>query len=137
MTLDAGGSISNSNPNLPESSSFLEVGATANPGFNTLVFNASLMAGAVALDGVDARLSFAPSSNPQLVVFQTSYPFPPELPSADLFVFDYVGNADGGVTILSVQNVPEPSTWAVLLIGFASLGVAGWRASRRRAAFSD
>jgi hypothetical protein len=26
--------------------------------------------------------------------------------------------------------VPEPSTWAMLLIGFASLGFAGWRRSR-------
>lgn len=28
-------------------------------------------------------------------------------------------------------TVPEPSTWAMLLIGFAGLGFAGWRKSRR------
>ena len=30
--------------------------------------------------------------------------------------------------------VPEPSTWAMMLIGFAGLGFAGYRASRRTAA---
>jgi hypothetical protein len=33
---------------------------------------------------------------------------------------------DGGA-----PAVPEPSTWAMLLIGFAGLSLAGWRASRR------
>jgi hypothetical protein len=32
--------------------------------------------------------------------------------------------------------VPEPSTWALLLIGFASLGFVGYRASRRTGATS-
>ena len=27
--------------------------------------------------------------------------------------------------------VPEPSTWAMMLLGFAGLGFAGYRASRR------
>jgi PEP-CTERM motif len=26
---------------------------------------------------------------------------------------------------------PEPSTWAMMLVGFAGLGFAGWRARRR------
>lgn len=140
LTLEADGSVSNTNPNLPELySSFLEVGATINPGFNTLVFDAFLMAGAGPLDGVDARLGFAPSPNPQLVAFQIPYPFPSDLTSADLSVFDGVGgNAEATVTILSVQNIPESSTWTMLLIGFAGLGFAGWRAShthRSRAEF--
>ncbi len=29
-------------------------------------------------------------------------------------------------------TVPEPSTWAMMLVGFASLGYAGFRASRKR-----
>ena len=33
-------------------------------------------------------------------------------------------------------GVPEPSTWAMLLIGFAGLGFAGLRASRKAAAVS-
>ena len=30
--------------------------------------------------------------------------------------------------------VPEPATWALMLIGFAGLGVAGYRGSRKSAA---
>ena len=29
------------------------------------------------------------------------------------------------------QPVPEPSTWAMMLLGFAGLGYAGWRARRQ------
>jgi hypothetical protein len=32
--------------------------------------------------------------------------------------------------------VPEPPTWAMMLLGFAGLGFAGYRASRRAAATS-
>ena len=32
---------------------------------------------------------------------------------------------------------PEASTWAMMLIGFASLGLAGWRAGSRRAALAS
>jgi hypothetical protein len=35
---------------------------------------------------------------------------------------------------LSGAVVPEPSTWAMMLLGFAGLGYAGWRAQRRRVA---
>ena len=33
------------------------------------------------------------------------------------------------------QPAPEPSTWAMMLVGFAGLGFAGWR-TRRRAALA-
>ena len=35
----------------------------------------------------------------------------------------------GGVT----ANLPEPSTWAMMLLGFAGLGFAGYRRSRKAA----
>lgn len=41
------------------------------------------------------------------------------------------GDGFGGVTF---TTVPEPSTWAMLLLGFAGLGYAGYRASRGAAA---
>jgi hypothetical protein len=31
----------------------------------------------------------------------------------------------------SITTVPEPSTWLMLLIGFAGLGLAGYRSTRR------
>jgi phospholipase/lecithinase/hemolysin len=34
----------------------------------------------------------------------------------------------------TLTAVPEPSTWAMLALGFAALGLAGARASRRAAA---
>jgi PEP-CTERM motif-containing protein len=35
------------------------------------------------------------------------------------------------VTVDGVSSVPEPSTWAMLLIGFAAIGFVGYRESRR------
>ena len=41
------------------------------------------------------------------------------------------------VTLISSQNtVPEPSTWATMLLGFAGLGIAGWRRRRGGASLS-
>jgi hypothetical protein len=37
---------------------------------------------------------------------------------------------------LTTSGVPEPSTWAMMLLGFASLGYAGVRSQRRKAAES-
>lgn len=34
----------------------------------------------------------------------------------------------------SYTAVPEPSTWVMMVAGFAGLGFAGWRASRKAAA---
>jgi hypothetical protein len=38
-----------------------------------------------------------------------------------------------GNGIENVSAVPEPSTWAMMLLGFAGLGFAGYRASRKTA----
>ncbi|MGA9847413.1 MAG: PEP-CTERM sorting domain-containing protein, partial [Roseiarcus sp.] len=43
---------------------------------------------------------------------------------------------NGSITA-TVTAVPEPSTWAMLLLGFAGVGCAGYRrAMRRRATFA-
>jgi hypothetical protein len=34
-----------------------------------------------------------------------------------------------GVSV-TTANVPEPSTWAMMLLGFAGLGFAGYRRTR-------
>jgi PEP-CTERM motif len=38
------------------------------------------------------------------------------------------------ITVSSSPPVPEPSTWAMILVGFAGLGFAGFRRNRTRAA---
>jgi hypothetical protein len=49
---------------------------------------------------------------------------------------DHGGGGGGGsfVWIVSQPVVPEPSTWAMMLIGFAGLGFLSYRTSRRTAA---
>jgi hypothetical protein len=38
-----------------------------------------------------------------------------------------------GADVTTFSGVPEPSTWAMMLLGFAGLGFAGYRASRKSA----
>lgn len=51
----------------------------------------------------------------------------------DLFDSFGGGNDIGAMDNFGIGSVPEPSTWAMLLLGFAGLGFAGYRASRRTA----
>jgi PEP-CTERM motif len=59
-------------------------------------------------------------------------------PSIDL-TFGTTLIADGrggfGFDLAIGGAVPEPSTWAMMLVGLAGLGFAGYRSTRRRAAF--
>jgi PEP-CTERM motif len=58
--------------------------------------------------------------------------------SAILFVNTDVTGANSGFsaefTYSRARGTPEPSTWAMMAIGFATLGVVGWRGSRRTVA---
>jgi hypothetical protein len=47
-------------------------------------------------------------------------------PDIDLTINGFGDIAFGG----AVEAVPEPSTWAMMLIGFAGLGFAGYRRAR-------
>jgi len=49
---------------------------------------------------------------------------------------DFIFGGSGTVTITerSVTSTPEPSTWAMMLIGFAALGYAGYRRRTARLA---
>jgi len=47
---------------------------------------------------------------------------------------DYNYHDDTFVFTNTVSSVPEPSTWVMMLLGFAGLGLAGYRGTRARAA---
>jgi PEP-CTERM motif len=57
--------------------------------------------------------------------------------SDDNFCFDNScgqgGYAVGQVEVFGSPAVPEPSTWAMMLLGFAGLGFAGYRRTRKPA----
>jgi hypothetical protein len=46
------------------------------------------------------------------------------------------GNTVTSLGAATYTLIPEPSTWAMMLLGFAGLGYAGYRASRKGAALS-
>jgi hypothetical protein len=55
-----------------------------------------------------------------------------------VYSFDYLNNTGGnGLSpsqlVVTAKSVPEPSTWAMMLIGFAGLGFASYRAGRAAA----
>jgi hypothetical protein len=60
----------------------------------------------------------------------------------DAYAIQFAGLNDPFVTVTLQENggylnlvaAPEPSTWAMMLIGFSALGLAGRRAARKRAA---
>ena len=54
--------------------------------------------------------------------------------SYDLVFRTYVTPTRGYKKKKSGSVVPEPSTWAMMLVGFASLAYCGYRASRKSAA---
>jgi hypothetical protein len=56
-------------------------------------------------------------------------PIPETDPSYTVSAAQYIA---GGVTVA----VPEPSTWAMMMLGFAGLGFARYRRSRKAAAIA-
>ncbi len=42
-----------------------------------------------------------------------------------------------GLTATIRSSIPEPSTWAMMLLGFAGLGFAGYRRAKSRGPMSD
>jgi hypothetical protein len=112
------------------------VGGPVNADF-TLVTSAFVSAGPSAF-GVTTGQASANSD------FQDPFSFPSDGPIFNFF--DANGNSLIGATVNSsdgciVNNrllcggpssVPELSTWAMMVAGFAGLGLAGWRRGRRR-----
>jgi PEP-CTERM motif len=50
-----------------------------------------------------------------------------------VYTWTWGSGAEADSFTLIAGNVPEPSTWAMMLLGFAGLGFAGYRRSRRAA----
>jgi hypothetical protein len=47
------------------------------------------------------------------------------------------GAVDIGQSMASFGLIPEPATWAMMLLGFAGLGFAGYRSPRKSAAIGE
>jgi len=58
--------------------------------------------------------------------------------SATIRFDETVGGGNGGVMLdaVGVAAVPEPATWALMVLGFAGLGFMGYRQSRTQKAFA-
>jgi hypothetical protein len=52
------------------------------------------------------------------------------------YVWTWGSGADADSFTVDVSGAPEASTWAMMALGFAALGFAGYRASRKSAALS-
>jgi hypothetical protein len=53
------------------------------------------------------------------------------------YVWTWGSGADADSFTVDVSGTPEASTWAMMVLGFAALGFAGSRASRKSAALSQ
>lgn len=72
----------------------------------------------------------SPGETTQITNFFTTYGGPHE------FLVTYV-EGNGAPSVLQVAtNVPEPATWAMMGLGFAALGLAGYRKARKAPAFA-
>jgi hypothetical protein len=97
-------------------------------------FSESTSNGQLTPNGFDMPFSYAPTAadtsvNGTFSVFARDT-------SNDDILEDAQGTFRPSLVTLSVSGLatPEPSTWAMMLAGFAGLGFTGWRGSRRAAA---
>ncbi len=96
---------------------------------------------AANLYGVDAAVDYPGLAYAAGGVDYNVYYFPLPYTSSDVYWcggYGYcevgpssLGIPSGIVTSFTLTAVPEASTWAMMLLGFAGLGFAGYRASRR------
>jgi hypothetical protein len=111
----------------------------------TGIVNGSEITGASAFEGADNKLftngfafvstsgiSFETASGQSINIFSF---FGQTTPPTGNAYGELASNPGGfGVGTFTLSAVPEASTWAMMAIGFAGLGLAGYRASQKRAA---
>jgi hypothetical protein len=49
------------------------------------------------------------------------------------YVYTWGSGPDADSLTVDIGSVPEPSTWAMMLLGFAGLAYAGYRKTKRAA----
>lgn len=102
------------------------------PGVN-LAFNPQLIpdnstAGALYQNSENLGFSF-------LAPFISFNPYASGVYTFDLQLFDS-GNHQLGEVAIQVNAVPEPSTWAMMILGFAGIGFLAYRRRNQRAALA-
>ena len=133
------------------------IGVDSGTGYDTLTFSTPVSSFGAYWNyapgfGDDPTLTIFDTSDTQIASFDLASLAPISTPGA-FNAFDFRGivdtNADiksiefGGSYILlagtpsgGVPGAPEPATWAMMLLGFAGVGFAGYRGARRRAAIA-
>jgi hypothetical protein len=82
------------------------------------------------LQGIDEYL------NPNSTLFDPNFPLIyTSQPDLNLYALTdhFSASAESSLTDSVILQIPEPSAWAMMLLGFAGLGYAGYRPSRRAA----
>jgi len=66
-----------------------------------------------------------------------TFTYDPSSNTTTVFTYDpgFTGNGTGPALQFTLVGTPEPATWVMMLLGFASLSLASWRASHKSTSF--
>jgi hypothetical protein len=107
------------------------LGQTSNSGFFNGINNGGIFNGITYLNGSFSGASLSgPETNIELPLLNVNETFTiPEQTGSDPFsaVFGLSPSVDGSFTTTVAAPTPEPSTWAMMFMGFVGLAYAGWR----------